>query len=247
MSRVETSQSARRTVDIPNPRGRPVTSAKSIGRTVGLLSLLRLPCAPLINFVLFPPATGRDFLVTAAAGSAKVRLGLMLTFVLSALTIAVVLVVFPLFRRYSERLAHALLVLSAIGVVFVIAEDIAVAQMLSLSEAHAGAGAPSDQLQALGRAARATWMWSHFSNLLVGMVGALVFGWILFRHALVPRALAGLVVATSAFAAGALALRLLGYPFAMWTLTPMGLVQLALMVWLLARGFTERPLPSTAV
>ena len=224
-----------------------MTSAKSIGRTVGILSLLRLPLAPLVNFALFPPATAREFLVTAPGAAPTVRLGLMLTLLNAALGLAIVIVVFPLFRRHSERLAYALLLLTVVGIGFVVAENFAVVQMLSLADAHHGVPGPDVQVQALGRAARATWLWSHFSNILVGVVGLSFFSWILYRHAFVPRLLAALALVTSVFAAGAVAMHLIGYPFALWTLTPMGVVQLVLLVWLLARGFSEHPLPERVV
>ena len=224
-----------------------MTSAKSIGRTVGILSLLRLPLAPLVNFALFPPATAREFLSTAPSAAPKVRLGLMLTLLNAGLGLAIVIVVFPLFRRHSERLAYTLLLLTVVGILFVVAEDFAVVQMLSLADAHRGVPGTDVQLQALGRAARATWLWTHFSNTLIGVIGLSLFSWILYRHAFMPRVLAALALATAVFAAGAVAMHLLGYPFALWTLTPMGVVQLALLAWLLARGFSEPPLPERTV
>ena len=83
--------------------------------------------------------------------------------------------------------------------------------------------------------------WVHFAHLFVGTAGSVVSGWILYRYALVPRLLAALVLATSALATVTLAMPLLGYRFALSTLTPMGLVQVALVLWLIVRGFTDRP------
>ena len=219
-------------------------SAKNIGRTAGLISLPRGFLAPAMNFWLLAPATAFNSLHAAAGKAAEVRAGLLVSFLFAALGIAFVVVVYPLFRRYSERLALAFLLASIIGVVTMALEDFAVVRLLTLSEGFATAGMAAPIFEAMNGSARATWRWTHYANLFVGQLSALLFATILFRYRLIPRLLSGLAIATIVVAVVGLALALLGYTFQMWTLTPMGLVQLALLVWMLRRGFAERPLPT---
>ena len=53
-------------------------STKRAGMAAGLLFLAQGLLAPLLNFRLLRPGTSTDFLVTAAANSAAVRVGLLL-------------------------------------------------------------------------------------------------------------------------------------------------------------------------
>ena len=223
-----------------------MTSAKSVGRTAAIVSLPRMFITPALNFWLLPGATAINSLQSAVAAGTAVRAGLLLSFVSIALGLAFVVIVYPLLRRYSERLAVALLMASMAGLVMILLEDFAVFRMLALSEQHATVPGARPMIEAVIDPARATWRWTHYANLLSGQATALVFAVILYRFALVPRLLAGLAIVTIILAIGALALPLLGRPFPMWTLTPMGLVQLALLLWLLVRGFTERPLDRAA-
>jgi hypothetical protein len=80
---------------------------------------------------------------------------------------------------------------------------------------------------------------AHFTNFVVSGAGSLVFYAALFRFALVPRVISALgVVASVLLIAGGL-VPLFGYPAVMPLFVPIGLVGLALMVWLLVRGFAE--------
>jgi hypothetical protein len=65
----------------------------------------------------------------------------------------------------------------------------------------------------------------------------------LFRFALVPRTLAALGMAATLLSTAAVALPLLGFRFLLPLIVPTALTQLALVFWLLARGFHERPTP----
>ena len=215
-------------------------SARSVGRTIGLVSLVRTPLAPVANFVLLPPVTGAAWMAEAAAHATRVRAGMLVGLAFAGLGLAIVVLATPLFRRYSERMTLALVVLSALSCVTILIENAAVMGMLSISAEHAQAGATEALLPVLGSAARATWRWSHFTNLLAGQLGALAFSAILWRFALVPRVLAGASVVACLVAIVGIAMPLLGQPFSFATLAPMGIVQLVLMAWLIVRGFEER-------
>lgn len=214
-------------------------SARRVGRAVGLLSLARAPLAPVANFVLLPAVTGAAWLGEAAAHAPRVRAGLLVGLAFALLGLASAIVAAPLLRRYSERMTLALVLLSTLACITTIVENVTLLGMLSLSEQHATAGA-AGTISALGHAARATWRWSHFTNLLVGQLASLAFAAVLWRFALVPRLLAGASVAASLAAIVGLAMPLLGRPFSFATLAPLGIAGIALMAWLVARGFEER-------
>jgi hypothetical protein len=62
----------------------------------------------------------------------------------------------------------------------------------------------------------------------------------LYRHALIPRALAAFGLIAVALQMTAVAMPLFGYRIVMLMIMPMGLAHLALSLWLTVKGFEER-------
>jgi hypothetical protein len=114
--------------------------------------------------------------------------------------------------------------------------------MHSLSQEYAKAGAANELFQALGAMARSARYAAHYINVLVGGITASVLVSILFRFALVPRALAAFGLATFPLQMTAVAMPLLGYRYQVVMLMPAALSLLALVLWLIAKGFEERQL-----
>jgi hypothetical protein len=115
--------------------------------------------------------------------------------------------------------------------------------MLAMSIEHAKPDAAHDVIEVMGSAARATWRSAHFTNLALGHVKIMLFSAILLRFALVPRPLAAVLVMATLLSTSAAVLSLLGRSFAYWMVAPTGLLQLAMTLWLLARGFRGRSYP----
>ena len=119
-------------------------------------------------------------------------------------------------------------------------DNVAVLNMLSLSQEYATAGAANELFRVLGAMARSARYAAHYINLLVGGITAFVLVSILFRFALVPRALAAFGLATFPVQMTAVAMPLLGYRYQGVMLVPAALSLLALVLWLIAKGFEER-------
>jgi hypothetical protein len=212
-------------------------SAKSVGRIVGILLLAQIVVAFLAQFVLLarvgaPPG----FLANAAGSALQVRVSVLLWFVASALTLTVAIAALPVFRQYSERMALLYLALSVLGLSTSALDNVAVLNMLSLSQEFAKAGAANELLQALGAMASS----ARYINVLVGGITSFVLVTILFRFTLVPRALAAFGLATFPVQMTAVAMPLLGYRYQAVMLMPAALSLLALVLWLIAKGFEER-------
>ena len=215
---------------------------KGVGRIVGVLLLAQSVAAFVAQFVLLARVSAPPGFLANAAGSAmQVRVSVLLWFAASALTLAVAIAALPVFRQYSERLALLYLALSVFGLSTAAFDNLAVLNMLSLSQEYAKAGAANELFQALGAMARSTRYAAHYINVLVGGITAFVFVSILFRFALVPRALAAFGLATFPVQIAAVAMPLLGYRYRAVMLIPAALSLLALVLWLIAKGFEERP------
>ena len=129
----------------------------------------------------------------AAAHSVRIRTAVLLLFMSGAVTLAVSLTALPVFRRYGERVAVLLVVLSAVTLALHAVENGTLLSMLSLSQAYAERGTADAALfHGLSTVVGSARRWAHFTHLLV--VGSWIFTFftVMWRSRLVPRALAGL-------------------------------------------------------
>ncbi len=213
-------------------------TARGRGRLVGGLTLLQL-VGLIVPFVLLlpivtPPGAS---LADAAASSTRVRAGVLLLVVNGAVTIGISIASWPILRRTSEALALWLVVLGALMLGVQMIDNIHILSMLSLSQAHAAAGAAADSLREVATAMGTTRRWAHLSELLVIDAWILVFYLGLIRAAALPRLLSafGLLTVAAHFVAiplpGFLGLRAVAEAG-----MPMALSHVATAGWLVAKG-----------
>lgn len=187
-----------------------------------------------------PPA---GFLETAAAMSDQVRLNVLLLFVGGAVSVGISVAAWPAVRERSYRLGLWLLALAVVNFTLQIVENGHWLSMLSVSQAYVEAGAADAGLfQPLGIVVRSAFKWAHYSHLLVVVGWLFTLYYLLFRCAMVPRALAaiGMVACVLHFTGITLPV-FAGYrmPFPEVFGMPLGLANLVLAVWLMAKGFKE--------
>lgn len=217
-----------------------------LGRAVGALLLVQIVTGLLVNFVwLGPVFEAPGFLANAAAHPLNVGLSASIGLAAGALSIAIAIMAWPLFRRHSPALALWLLVLSAVGLSLAAVESATVLSMLSLSQAYASAETvDADLFQALRGVVASARNWAHYIHLIIGGGAVLVLHLLLLRSALVPRLLAAFGVAAALLQMAAVAMPLFGRDVVFGLLMPLGLAHIALSAWLLAKGFAEREPPA---
>jgi hypothetical protein len=217
-------------------------SAKSVGRLIGALLFVQLAGLIVPFVLLYPLTTGpRDFLANAAGASLQIKVAVLLLFANCALTIGITIAAWPVFRQYSERMALWLVAASVIMFSLQAVDNAHILSMLSLSQQYAQAGGPDELFQTLAAEVGSTRRWVHFTELLVIDLWIFMLYSVLYRFALVPRALAafGLLTVMLHFTGIPLP-AFLGYSIVTLMGVPMGLSHLALALWLMARGFAER-------
>ena len=217
-------------------------SAKSVGRSVGILLFVQL-VGLTIPFILLMPATTSGFLENAAGASFQIRAAVLLLFASSALTIGIAIAGFPVFREYSVRAALWFLALSVIWFAMQAVDNIHILSMLSLSQQYIEGGASNAELfGALAAAARSTRVWAHYTELLIIDAWFFMFYGLLFRFSLVPRPLAGFGLAMVIVHAAAIPLPMfLDYSRVLVLAYSLALSYLAVGTWLVVKGFDERP------
>jgi Domain of unknown function (DUF4386) len=221
-------------------------SAKSVGRTIGMLLLVHLAAGLTLPFILLHPlVTPPGFLDSAAGVPNQVRAAVMLLFVGSAITIGIASAAWSLFRQYSSAMALWLLALAVASFSLQAVDNAHILSMLSLSVEYARAGAAKVELfQALAIVVGSARKWAHYAFLLV--VGSWIFllYCLLYRFRFVPRALSAVGLVCSLLQIAGVTLRgLLGYPPETRLAMPLAPAYVALAVWLMVKGFDERHSP----
>jgi hypothetical protein len=219
-------------------------SAKSIGRTAGILLLLQLAAGLTVPFILMKPlvAGSPGFLTAAAENASQIRAGVLLAFIGGALTFGLAVTVFPVFRRYSGAAAIWFLAVCAVSWTLDIVHGGAAMAMLSLSQEYLkGSGADAGLYQVVGTAVASARRWAHFAQLAAIGSWIFLFYGSLFRFALIPRALAALgLVGIALQFTGVTLMMFLGYSLIGEMAMPMLPIQIAVAVWLIVKGFNER-------
>lgn len=225
-------------------------SAKSVGRTVGVLMLLHLTVALMVPFILLERVRGTEgLLANAAASPLQVRAAVLLLFVGSALAVVIAITALRVFRQASEPMAFWLLALATAGFSLQAVDNAHILSMLSLSQEYAEAGAAkSELLQSLGLVANSARKWAHYSYLLVAVSWIFLFYALLFRFRFIPRALAALGLVGCLLQIYGVTLRgLFGYPPMTVLAMPLAPIHVAAALWLMFKGFPEiAPQPSSA-
>lgn len=222
-----------------------MTTARNAGRIAGALIIVQMIGGFLTQFVLLGPATAPPgFLVNAAPHALRVGVCVLLGIVTGAFAAAIAITVFPLFRKYSERMALGLLALAIAALSLAVVENGTVMSMLTLSKAYAASGgADPAAFEGLRGVVASSRNWAHFTHLIVGGSTFFVFYATTFRFALIPRTLAAFGMLAVALQIATVSMPFFGIRVFFQLLVPVGLAHLALAAWLLTKGFAD-PLPS---
>ncbi|HKE49240.1 MAG TPA: DUF4386 family protein [Rhodanobacteraceae bacterium] len=219
-------------------------TTRNAARTIAALLLLQAACGPIVNFVLLKWITASAFLEQASAHATEIGLAVVIGLAMHAFAVGIAVVALPVLRTRSVAMASWLLAFAVVGFAGAVVEYSNSLSMLSFSQAFAKADAPgADVLRTLAPGAAAPRIWAHFIGLMIAGGFAFTLYAALFRFALVPRVLAGFGALAACSEIIAVAMPLFGQPVVFPMIAPLGLAHLALVVWLLAKGFAE---PATA-
>lgn len=222
-------------------------AAKNDGRIIGVLVFLHLATGLITPYIMLQAvSTSASDLAVAAGMETQIRLAVALLFVGGLIPVAIAIAAWPMVHPRSRALAQWLLALAVVSLAMQIVENQHFLSLLSLSLEHGRAtGDAAAVLAATAPMVRAAWRWAHYTHLLSVVGWMLFFCGVLFRLALVPRALAAAGIVTTLMQLGGITLPvLLGYrvplPQAAWGM-PLGVAYLGLSLWLLARGVAGHP------
>lgn len=208
--------------------------------------------ADVISRVAFvqPILSAPDYLTKISANESQVLLGALLLLIGAVSAAGIAIALYPVVRKHNEGLALGSVGFRLIegGLYVGIVVCLLLLVALSQESASSGALAPSayEVPGALLLAARDSL--GEVAVLAFGL-GALMYYWVFYRSRLIPRWLSawGLVAITLVMSSGLLVLFRLSEPMSTTQLVlalPIGLQEMVLAVWLIAKGFNPRVVAS---
>ena len=221
-------------------------ASRNASRIIAALILVQMVSGAVINFGLEVPLFGAPgFLVNAAPHASQIALGAVLGLAAGALSVGISITAYPVFRQYSQGMALWFVALSVAGLSVIAVENMNVMSMLSLSQEYAKANtADQNQLQTVRVVVASARNWAHFISLIIAGSTIFLMYAVLYRFALVPRVLAAFGLAAVVLQIVTVAMPLFGQGVVFLLLAPLGVSQLALAIWLIAKGFRNQGVTS---
>ncbi|MEW7293007.1 DUF4386 domain-containing protein [Aquimarina sp. 2304DJ70-9] len=229
-----------------------MVSNKRIGRIVGVLFLLQLIIGILINqFLLGPIIFTSDFLTTVSSNATQVISSVLLGLIGSSISIAVAVLLLPIFKQLNTGVAFWYLGFSILGFAMGLIDNTNVLSILALSQEYVQAGTTEiNSFEDIGTILYATRWWTHYLDMLVAIFALPVFYYVLYVLKLVPRFISvwGGIGVLLMLAAILFTIFDLGtHGTEMKLLVPLGLNRLFLAIWLMVKGFNSFQAPQKLI
>jgi hypothetical protein len=218
---------------------------------VGVLFIL-CSAASILSIVPLGATVGApvDFAKVAGSDNAVVITALI-EFVWAATGIGIAIALYPVLRLFNPTLALGSVAGRVVENVFVLLGTLSLLALLTVSQQAVGSADPSS-FQATGDALVAVREWVHgFVAMIPFGIGSLMYSYVLYRSKLIPRWLSGwgLVGAVLSLVATVDAGFTQDFGFTTVNIVlsaPIGLQEMVLAVWLIAKGFNLSAVRSIA-
>ncbi|MFY0605908.1 MAG: DUF4386 domain-containing protein [Cyclobacteriaceae bacterium] len=219
-----------------------MNSDQSIARIVGVLLLIIFGLGVTVFQVLQGPFLFvDDFLWQTSAHSFEVVLSTIFALLSGTLSLIISILLFPIFKKYSERLGYLYITFCLLYFVSMAIDNISVLSMLEVSKAYANAEATDlDTLEILGGLFYEIHSWTHHLSLFISCFPVFVLFLTLYISKLIPRVLslfgmfAALMMMTQMLAT------VFGSSISGNMMLPIALIQLVFPIWLIIKGFSPR-------
>ena len=191
-----------------------------------------------------------DFATLAGSDNAVVMTALI-QFVWAATGMGIAIALYPVLRLFNPTLALGSVAGRVVENVFILIGTLSLLALLTVSQQAAGSADPSS-FQATGDALVAGREWTiEFVAGLAFFVGTFMYNYVMYRSRLVPRWLSGLGLVGAVLALVATFYIGFTQDFGFSTVNnvfhlPIGLQEMILAVWLIAKGFSAPALASVA-
>jgi hypothetical protein len=190
---------------------------------------------------------GPDYLAQLAANGDRVVLAALIDFVWAATAVGIAIGLYPVLRKYNRSLALGSVVGRTVEGMLILVGTLSLLALLAVGkESIATGSAAASSSQAVGEALLGVRDWVHgFLMLLSFAVGASMYYYLLYKSRLVPRWLSGWGLIGTALLLVSTVYAGFAQDFGFTTVNtmlniPIGLQEMVLAVWLIAKGFNPR-------
>lgn len=221
---------------------------QSIARIVGILFITATVPFSLSVIILLPVLSAPDFLAQVSLQQDRVSVGIFLELVNHIAVVSIAVLLYPVLKQFSERLALGYVVARSIEAVLFAIATMHLLTLIFLSHEFVAAGSPAAaHFHTLSNVLLAGHDWDSAPLAFIAFsLGALMMNYMLYRTRLVPRwiSIFGLLAAASILTARLMLLFGLGLSsntVAMMD-SPIFLQEMVFAVWLIFKGFDRSAL-----
>jgi hypothetical protein len=229
------------------------SSDRKTATIVGILFIVATVTGALSVALLGPILGDPDYLIAFAANGNRVIAGALLDLIGAGAFVGLAVVVFPIFKSHSERMALGYVVARSFEAVPFIIANISLLSLLTLSQEYVQAAAPdASSFLPVGAGLLAAYDWNQLLGpRVLASLAALPFYYLLYQSRLLPRWISiwGLLGAPLYLASGLLGMFNLVDPFSpvlVLLFIPAALLEMVLAVWLIVKGFNSDAIDSLA-
>ncbi|WP_430408489.1 DUF4386 domain-containing protein [Kordia sp.] len=215
-----------------------MNSNQKTAKIVGILLLLTFAVGVTMYQFLQSSLFADDFLTATAANTNEIIISTLFGIVSGLISIVIAVLLFPIFKHYSYKIALAYLALCILSCVMICIDNISVLSLLDVSKAYVKSGNNAvDSFELMGTLLYERHAWTHYFSLLVSCFPGFVLYYTFYTTRLIPRAISifGIVAVLLMFIE--ILSSILGQGISMNMMIPMALIQLIFPVWLLLKGF----------
>jgi Domain of unknown function (DUF4386) len=191
-----------------------------------------------------------DYLTRVASGAGQVNAAALLEFVAAAASAGIAISLYPVLRRWNVGLALGSVAFRIMEALLYIAGLVSLLSLVDLSRQFTDASpAARVSLQAIGDSLLSLRQEAGVAAVLAFSLGAFMYYYLFYRSRLIPRWLSGWGLVAIIFMALACVLAWFSHnPITGYVVlaAPIGVQEMVLAVWLIAKGFSSSALPAGA-
>ena len=183
-----------------------------------------------------------DYLNQISPNRNQVIIGMLIELINDAAVIGIPVMLFPILKKYSERLALGYFGFRLVESMVLIFSKLGLLSLITLSQTYIAAGSPeSSYFQTFGAVALAERDWASQIQVVFFVLSALIFYFVLYQTKLLPRGLSvwGFIAVACLIAANVLPVPDLtqGFNPAQLLFMPIFVSEILVAVWLIVKGF----------